>query len=157
MCSVAIISRAGLFPNGNILTIFWKWLKFIMLYMLYITFVLESYFVSYFCCSLSLLSVVWILYSNYSMESRWLMKEDITRYSTINQCPQQAWHEKYLEVSVSQIQYRWIGRKLSYLNTLRPKQNDRHFPDDTFKMHFHDWKYLNFDYYFTEVCSWGPN
>ena len=37
-------------------------------------------------------------------------------------------------------------------NTLRPRQHGRHF-----QMHFLEWKCMNFDYDFTEVCSWGSN
>ena len=31
-------------------------------------------------------------------------------------------------------------------------QNGHHLPDDNFQMHFLEWKYKNFDQYFTEVC-----
>ena len=40
----------------------------------------------------------------------------------------------------------------AYINTLRPRQNGRHFPDDSFK-----WKCMNFDWSFIEVCSQGSN
>ena len=32
-----------------------------------------------------------------------------------------------------------------YVNTLRPRQNGRHFADDFFLAQFHEWKYLNSD------------
>ena len=31
------------------------------------------------------------------------------------------------------------------VNTLRPKQNGRHFPDDILKCIFLNWKFINFD------------
>ena len=38
------------------------------------------------------------------------------------------------------------------IDTLRPRQNGRHFPDDIFKCI--SWmESMNFDYDFTEVCS----
>ena len=43
------------------------------------------------------------------------------------------------------------------LNTLRPRQDGRHFADDIFKCIFLEWKCLNSDYNFTEVCSQGSN
>ena len=46
-----------------------------------------------------------------------------------------------------------IKYSLFILNSSRPGQNGHHFPDDIFKMHFHEWKNLYFDSNFTEVCS----
>ena len=43
------------------------------------------------------------------------------------------------------------------LNTLWPRQNGRHFRRRHFQMHFLEWKCMNFDWNFTEVCSWGSN
>ena len=40
-------------------------------------------------------------------------------------------------------------------NTLRPKQNARHFPH--VQMYFPEWKCINFDLDFTEVCAYGSN
>ena len=39
---------------------------------------------------------------------------------------------------------------------LRPKRNGRHFRRRRFQIHFLEWKCMNFDYNFTEVCSRGP-
>ena len=39
-----------------------------------------------------------------------------------------------------------IKYSLFILNSSRPGQNGRHFPDDIFKMHFHEWKNLYFDW-----------
>ena len=39
-------------------------------------------------------------------------------------------------------------------NTLRLRQNGRYFTYDNFKC---EWKCLNFDWNFPEVCSWGSN
>ena len=41
-------------------------------------------------------------------------------------------------------------------NTLRPKQNGRHFPEDIL-IDFFYWEFLNFDKDFIEVCIQGPN
>ena len=43
------------------------------------------------------------------------------------------------------------------VNTLRPRQNGRHFHRQYFQMHFPEWKCLNFDWNFTEICSLGSN
>ena len=45
----------------------------------------------------------------------------------------------------------------SYFNTLRPRQNGRHFADDIFKCIFSERKRLNSYLNFTEVCSQGSN
>ena len=42
-----------------------------------------------------------------------------------------------------------------WLNTLRLKQNGCQFPWWHFQMHFLEWKCMNFDWDFTEVCSLG--
>ena len=42
-------------------------------------------------------------------------------------------------------------------NTLKPRQNGRHFPYDIFEMNFLEWKCINFDRCFTKVCSQGSN
>ena len=41
----------------------------------------------------------------------------------------------------------------SIVNTLKPGHNGLHFPKRHFQMHFLKWKYMNFDWDFTEVCS----
>ena len=49
----------------------------------------------------------------------------------------------------------WIrssGVGVTNMNTLRPRQNGRHF-----QMLFLEWKCLNFKYNLTEVCSYGSN
>ena len=40
---------------------------------------------------------------------------------------------------------------------MRPRQNGRHFTDGIFQMHFLEWKCLDFDENFTEVCLLGSN
>ena len=45
---------------------------------------------------------------------------------------------------------------IGILNTLRPRQNGRHFTDKH-QMHFLEWKCLNFHWYFTEIYSLESN
>ena len=45
-----------------------------------------------------------------------------------------------------------IVKQFVVINTLRPRQNGRHF-----QMHIPEWKRINFDSDFTEVCSQGSN
>ena len=49
-----------------------------------------------------------------------------------------------------------LRESLVQLNTLRPRQDGRHFPDEIFSNAFFEWKCMNFDQDFTEVCSKGP-
>ena len=39
------------------------------------------------------------------------------------------------------------------INSASPEQNGRHLVDNIFQMHFREWKILNFNQNFTEVCS----
>ena len=51
-----------------------------------------------------------------------------------------------------------VGRNPPYmLSILRPRPEGRHFPDGIFKCIFLEWKCVNFDWGFTEVCSQGSN
>ena len=43
------------------------------------------------------------------------------------------------------------------VNTLRPRQDGCHFCRQHVQMHFLEWKYLNYDENFIEVCSQGSN
>ena len=62
------------------------------------------------------------------------------------------------------MQWQWFSGLL-YINTglaikistLRLRQNSCHFPRWHFQMNFLEWKCMNFDYDFTEVCSQGTN
>ena len=45
----------------------------------------------------------------------------------------------------SYLHAQWL---LCHVNTLRPRQDGRHFPDDIFQMHFLEWKFINFDWGF---------
>ena len=44
-----------------------------------------------------------------------------------------------------------------FFNSFPPVQHGRQLTDDIFRLHFHEWKVLNFDQNFTEVCSWWSN
>ena len=46
----------------------------------------------------------------------------------------------------------WFG-----VNTLRPRQNGRYFPDNIFKWIFFKWKVLHSEYNLTGVCSQWSN
>ena len=43
------------------------------------------------------------------------------------------------------------------MNTLRPRKDGRQFGRRYFQMQFRQWKCVNFDTDFTELCSWGFN
>ena len=60
-------------------------------------------------------------------------------------------------VSNVYMMYMTAPHRVQPLNTLRPSQDGRHFPDDIFKCIFFQWKYINFDYDFTEISSQDPN
>ena len=54
----------------------------------------------------------------------------------------------------------WVSNKISLhivplcsINTLRPRQSGRHFAYDIFKCFFFEWRCLNCDWNFTEICS----
>ena len=49
-----------------------------------------------------------------------------------------------------------ISNAYEYLNTLRPRQNGRHFADDIFIPSL-EWKCMNFALNFIEICSYGSN
>ena len=58
------------------------------------------------------------------------------------------------------IQVNWqikVNGIFSYVNTLRPRQNDRHFADDVFKCIFLNENIWFFYYNFTEVSSYGSD
>ena len=67
-------------------------------------------------------------------------------------------YQLYLEWG-KQICFRyWYSYGTDFIsNTLRPRQNGRHFPNDTFQMNFLERKCVNFDSDFTEVCSQWSN
>ena len=49
----------------------------------------------------------------------------------------------------------WYKAMAKLVNTLRPWQNGCYFT--CFQLHFLEWKYLNFDWSFSEICSQGSN
>ena len=58
---------------------------------------------------------------------------------------------EYFTVFTERISQRFVELHDSKVNTLKWRQDGRRFADGIFKFHFLQWRYVNFDYYFTEA------
>ena len=91
----------------------------------------------------------------------------IQSWLIINQTIKSIFHWKFISSSKRYIEenaFENVGCQIGAIlfwrqcvNTLRPRQDGRHFPDDIFKCIFLEWKCMNFAYDFTEMCSEGSN